>query len=124
VNETNPMPSIVKWWTSWVAAQSRRAILLLIGGGLVVVAAAAWAIFAYLSGSEAKLELLTYRLCVGQDKKPCPNDAAFVQDVGEDTVAKWAQKACANYKTRRIIINDGPTKDCSCYLADVRCSLE
>jgi hypothetical protein len=97
---------------------------VLIGGGLVVLAAAAWAIFAYRNGVEKRPELLTYRLCVGLEQTPCPSDAAFVQDAGEDTVSKWAQQQCAGYKARRIIINDGPTKECDCYLADVRCSSE
>jgi hypothetical protein len=92
-------------------------------GGLIVAAAAAWAIVAYWNDSQ-KPTLLTYRLCVGLEQKPCPSDAAFVQDHGEDTVAKWAQQQCAGYKARRIIINEGPTKDCDCYLADVRCSSE
>ena len=118
------MPSDLNGWTSWVAARSRREIVLLIVGGIVVVAAAAWAIFAYRHGADGKSEQLTYRLCVGAKKELCPNDATFVQNAGEDTVARWAQKECAGYKTRRIIINDGPTKDCDCYLADVSCSSE
>jgi hypothetical protein len=123
VNETNPPPANAQRWTSWVAARSRRAIFLLIGGGLVVIAATAWAILAYRKGSERPV-LLTYRLCVGLEQKACPSDAAFVQDAGEDTVSKWAQQQCAGYKARRIIINEGPSKECDCYLADVRCSQE
>ena len=124
MNETKPAPSNPKGWTSWIAPRSRLAISLFVGGGLVVVAGAAWAIFGYWNGSQGKSELLTYRLCVGLEQKLCPNDATFVRDIGQDTVAKWAQKECASYKTRRIIINDGPTKDCDCYVADVRCSSE
>ena len=124
VNDTKPMPSSPKRRASWAAMRSRRAILLFVGGGAVVVAGAAWAIFNYWHGTEGKAELLTYRLCVGREQKLCPNDATFVQNVGEDAVAKWAQRECASYRTRRIIINDGPTKDCDCYVADVSCSSE
>jgi hypothetical protein len=95
----------------------RREITLLVG---ILVAGAAWAIFIYLD--RAKPELLTYRLCVAQEQKPCPSDTAFVKNTGEDTVARWAQRECAGYKSRRIIINDGPSPDCGCFLADVRCS--
>ena len=122
MNETIPPPSSARRQMSWLAARSRRSIVLLVGGALLVIAAAL-AILAYRNGSE-KPTLLTYRLCVGLEQKPCPSDATFVQDAGEDTVAKWAQKQCAGYKARRIIINDGPTKECDCYLADVRCSSE
>ena len=118
------MPSDPKGLTSWVAARSRREIVLFIAGGIVVIAGAAWAIFTYRHGADGKSEQLTYQLCVGGEKALCPNDATFVQNAGEDTVARWAQKECAGYRTRRIIINDGPTKDCNCYLADVRCSSE
>jgi hypothetical protein len=124
VNETSPPPANAEPPTSSVAGRSRRAMQMLIGGGLVVLAAAAWAIFAYRNGVEKRPELLTYRLCVGLEQTPCPSDAAFVQDAGEDTVSKWAQQQCAGYKARRIIINDGPSKECDCYLADVRCSSE
>ena len=89
-----------------------------------MVAGAAWAVFSYGNDSEVKSELLTYRLCVGVEKKLCPDDATFVRNEGEDTVARWAQKECTSYKRRRIIINDGPTKECDCYVADVRCSSE
>jgi hypothetical protein len=124
VNEPEPLPSNPKGWTSWVAARSRREIMVLIVSGVVVVAGVAWAIFTYERGSEQKLELLTYRVCVGVDQKLCPNGASFVRDAGEDTVTRWAQRECASYKTRRIIINDGPTKECGCYVADVTCSSE
>ncbi len=124
MNETEPRPSSAKGWTSWVAARSRQEIRLLVGGGIVVAAVAAWAIFTYGNGSGGKPELLTYRLCVGVEQKLCPSDATFVRNAGEDTVARWAQKECASYKARRIVINDGPTKECDCYVADVRCSSE
>jgi hypothetical protein len=94
----------------------------LIVGGIVVAAAAAWAIFTYGNGSEP--ELLTYRLCVGSEQKLCPSDATFVRNTGEDTVTRWAQRECARYKVRRIVASDGPTKECGCYFADVRCSSE
>jgi hypothetical protein len=111
-------------WFSWAAPRSRREILLFVVCGIVVVAGIAWAILTYLNGSAGKAELLTYRLCVGHQKAQCPIDAAFVRDEGEDTVARWTQRQCASYKARRIVISDGPTKECGCYLADVRCSTE
>ena len=97
----------------------RRKVTVLVG---ILVAGAAWAIFIYLN--RAKPELLSYRLCVAKEQKPCPSDTAFVKDTGEDTVAKWAQRECAGYKSRRIIINDGPSPDCGCFLADVSCASE
>jgi hypothetical protein len=121
---TETKPSNVRRWLSWVTAQDRRAILLVVGGGLVVAAGAAWAIFSFLNGAAGKSELLAYQLCVGLEQKLCPSGATFVRNQGEDTVAKWVQKECASYKTRRIIIGDGPTKECDCYVADVRCSSE
>jgi hypothetical protein len=99
----------------------RRAI---VGGGIVLVAGAIWAVLTHRNGSGEKLELLTYRLCIGREQKLCPNDTAFVRNAGEDTAARWAQRECASYKSRRIIINEGPTKDCDCTVADVTCSSE
>ena len=121
---TETKPSNAKRWISWIAAQDRRAIVLLAGGGLVVAAGVAWAVFTFLNGSERKSELLVYKLCVGAEQKPCPSNTTFVRNQGEDTVTKWAQRECASYKTRRIIISDGPTKECGCYVADVSCSSE
>src|ERR1700732_3927726 len=92
-------------------------ILFLAGLGIVVAAEVVWAIVTYRNGSAGKQELLAFRLCVGREQKLCPSDLAFVQNAGEDTVTRWAQKECAGYKARRIIVNDGPTKDCDCYLA-------
>jgi hypothetical protein len=130
LKETEPTRSTTErrtsWfsWFSWAAPRSRREILLFVVCGIVVVAGIAWAILTYLNGSAGKAELLTYRLCVGHQKAQCPIDAAFVRDEGEDTVARWTQRQCASYKARRIVISDGPTKECGCYLADVRCSTE
>jgi hypothetical protein len=130
LKETEPTRSTTErrtsWfsWFSWAAPRSRREILLFVVCGIVVVAGIAWAILTYLNGSAGKAELLTYRLCVGHEKAQCPIDAAFVRDEGEDTVARWTQRQCASYKARRIVISDGPTKECGCYLADVRCSTE
>jgi hypothetical protein len=90
--------------------------------GIVVAAEVAWALITYLNGSAGKPEQLAFRLCVGREQKQCPSDTSFVQNAGEDTVTRWAQKECAGYKARRIIISDAPTKDCDCYMADVRCS--
>jgi hypothetical protein len=104
--------------------RSRPAMPLVVGGGIVVLAAAAWAIFSYRHGAGEKVELLTYRLCIGREQKLCPKDTTFVRNQGEDTAARWAQKECASYKARRIIMNDGPTKDCDCTVADVTCSSE
>jgi hypothetical protein len=98
--------------------------MLTAGGGIVVAAVAAWVTFTHGNGSEGKPELLTYRLCVGSEQKLCPSGATFVRNAGEDTVTKWAQKECARYKVRRIVASDGPTKECGCYVADVRCSFE
>jgi len=123
VNETKPLPPSPKGWTSWVAVRSRRDLVLILVG-IVVVAGAAWTILAHRNGTEGRSELLTYRLCVGNDQKLCPSDATFVRNAGEDTVTRWAQRECASYKARRIIISDGPTKECGCFLADVRCSSE
>jgi hypothetical protein len=97
----------------------RREITVLVA---ILLAGAAWAIFLYLN--RAKPELLSYRLCVANEQKLCPSDTAFVKNTGEDTVAKWAQRECAGYKSRRIIINDGPSPECGCFLANVNCSSE
>jgi hypothetical protein len=118
------MPSNPQGWTSWVTTRSGRKIVLLFGLGIVVAASAVWSIVADRLGAGGKSELLAYQLCVGREQGLCPSNATFVRNQGEDTVAKWAQKECASYKTRRIIISDGPAKDCDCYLADVRCSSE
>jgi hypothetical protein len=118
------MPSNLQRWTSWVTTRSGLKIVLLLGLGIGVVASAAWNVVADRPGAGRNSELLTYRLCVGREPGRCPNDTTFVQNAGEETVAKWAQKECAGYKARRIIINDAPTKDCDCVLADVRCSSE
>jgi hypothetical protein len=99
-------------------------MLFLAALGIVVAAEAVWAVVTYVKSSVGRPEQLAFRLCVGREQKLCPKDVAFVQDAGEDTLTKWAQKECASYKARRIIINDSPPKDCDCYLADVRCSSE
>ena len=116
------MPSNPQGWTSWVTTRSGRKIALLVGLGIVAAASAVWGIVADRFGAGGKSELLAYQLCVGREQGLCPKDTTFVPNVGEDTVARWAQKECAGYKARRIIVNDGPTKDCDCFLADVRCS--
>jgi hypothetical protein len=102
--------------------QISRRILFLAVLGVAVAAEVVWAVVTYLNGSAGKPEQLAFRLCVGREQKLCPSDAAFVQDAGEDTLTRWAQKECAGYKARRIIVNDSPSKDCNCYMADVRCS--
>ncbi len=99
----------------------RRELTVLVA---ILLAGAAWAAFTYLNGSRGKSDLLVFRLCVAQEQKGCPSDAAFVKNVGEDTVSRWAQNQCAGYRSRRIIVNDCPTKDCGCFLADVTCSSE
>jgi hypothetical protein len=98
----------------------RREITVLVA---ILLAGAAWAVFTYLNGSR-KSEVLVFRLCVAQEQKGCPSDTAFVKNVGDDTVTRWAQGPCAGYRSRRIIVNDGPTQDCGCFLADVTCSSE
>jgi hypothetical protein len=118
------MPSNPQGWTSWVTTRSGLKIVLLLALGVGVAASAVWNIAADRPAAGGKSELLAYQLCVGRDKGLCPKDTTFVPNVGEDTVTKWAQKECAGYKARRIIVNDGPTKDCDCFLADVRCSSE
>jgi hypothetical protein len=119
MKEAKPTPSSTKP-ASWIAGRLARALFL--AGGIAVVAGAAW--FAYRQGSPGKDEILVYRLCVGHEQKLCPNDATFVRNQGDDTLTQWAQKQCTGYKRRRIIVNDGPTKDCDCSLADVTCSSE
>jgi hypothetical protein len=118
------MPSNLQGWTSWVATRSGLKMLLLLGLGIGVAVAAAWDIVAERIGAGGKAELVAYQICVGRDKGLCPKDTTFVQNVGEDTAAKFAQRECAGYKARRIIINDAPSKECDCFLADVRCSSE
>ena len=123
MNETKPTPVRPPWRTSWLASPRRKMILLLILGS-VVLAEAVWAVVAYWQKAGSKPELLVYHLCVGTDQKLCPSDATFVRNQGEDTVARWAQRECAGYKARRIIVNEGPSKDCNCSLADVTCATE
>jgi hypothetical protein len=118
------MPSPTERLTSWMRAQNRRTALLLIGGCILLAAGGGWATFAYLHRSEGTAEVVIYRLCVGTDKARCPNDTDFVRNEGEDTVTRWTQRQCAGYRARRIIVNDAPTKDCDCFVADVRCSTE
>jgi hypothetical protein len=116
------MLSNAKDWISWIMVGNRRQIVLLVGGGLVVVAGAAWGIFTYWNHPR-QAELLTYRLCIGSQRERCPKDATFVRDEGEDTAARWTQRQCAGYKTRRIIISDA-SPECACQLADVSCMSE
>jgi hypothetical protein len=116
------MLSHAKNWASWVASRSRREIVLFIGGGLVVIATATWGIFTYWNHTQ-RAELLIYRLCIGSQPELCPSDATFVRDQGEDTAARWTQRECAGYRTRRIIISDAP-QGCACQLADVTCASE
>jgi hypothetical protein len=110
--------------TSWMRMLSRRTALLLIGVCILAAAGAGWGVFTYFHRSAGTSELLIYRLCIAADKGRCPNDLTFVRNEGEDTVTRWAQRQCAGYKARRIIISDGPTKECDCFVADVRCSSE
>jgi len=124
VEDAKSMLSNPQGWTSWVTTRSGLKIVLVLGLGIGVVASAAWNVVADRLGAAGKAELLTYQLCVGREQGRCPNDTTFVQNAGEDAVARWAQKECAGYKARRIIINDAPTKDCDCFLADVKCSSE
>ena len=118
------MPANPQGWIFRVTKRGGLKILLLLGLGIGVAASAVWDRVADRLRAPGKAELLAYQLCVGRDKALCPKDTTFVQNVGEDTVAKFAQRECAGYKARRIIVNDGPTKDCDCFLADVRCSSE
>jgi hypothetical protein len=123
VNEINPLPSNAKRWISWVGARSRRTKFLAVLG-VIVLGEVLWAAVTYWNSADGKLELLAYQLCVGRDQRLCPSGATYVRNEGEDTIARWAQKECASYKRRRIVVSDGPTKDCDCYVADVRCSSE
>jgi hypothetical protein len=107
-----------------VATRSGLKLLLLLGLGLGLAGTAVWNSVADRLGAPAKAELLAYQLCVGRDKGLCPKDTTFVQNGGEDSVAKFAQKECAAYKARRIIVKDAPSKDCDCFLADLKCSSE
>jgi len=96
---------------------------LIVGVGIVAVAGAAWAVLTHWGGAAQKQEVVVYRLCVGSDRSKCPADASFVRNEGEETVSRWAQRQCASYKRRRIIVNDGPA-DCNCTVADVTCASE
>jgi hypothetical protein len=118
------MPVNPQRWTAWMATRSGVKILLILGLGLGVAVSALWNIVGERLGAPAKTELLAYQICVGRDKGLCPKDTTFVQNVGEETVAKFAQKECAAYKARRIIVKDAPSKDCDCFLADLKCSSE
>jgi hypothetical protein len=118
------MPSAAERLIAWMRTRNRRTALLLVGGCILLAAGAAGATFAYLHRSGHTAEFIVYRLCVGTDKARCPNDTSFVRNEGEDTVTRWTQRQCAGYKARRIIVNDAPTKDCDCVVADVRCSTE
>jgi hypothetical protein len=89
----------------------------------IVLAELIWAAVTYWQKSEKKSEVLVYHLCVGTDPKLCPSGTSFLRNQGDDTVANWAQRECAGYKSRKIIVNEGP-KDCNCTLADVTCSTE
>ena len=90
---------------------------------LIVGAGAVWAVLTYWGGVAEKPEVVVYRLCVGSDRGKCPADSSFVRNEGEETISRWAQRQCASYKRRRIIVNDGPA-DCNCTVADVTCSSE
>jgi hypothetical protein len=118
------MPSNPQSWISWVATRSGLKILLIVGLGIGVAVSAVWDRVADRLGARGKAELAAYQLCVGREQGRCPSGTTFVQNLGEDTVTRWAQKECAGYKARRIIVNDAPSKDCDCFLADVRCSSE
>lgn len=123
MKDSDPVPSNTERWTTWIKTRSRQELRLLIVGGIVVVAGAAWGILTYWNSANEKAELLTYRLCVGSQAALCPKDATFVRDQGEETVPRWAQRQCASYKRRRIIISDAPT-ECACQIADVTCASE
>jgi hypothetical protein len=92
--------------------------------GIVVAVELVWAVVTYVKNTIGKPDQLAFRLCIAREPKLCPNDASFVQDAGEDTLTRWAQRECSSYKARRIIINDSAPKDCNCYFADVTCSSE
>jgi hypothetical protein len=91
--------------------------------GAIVLAEAIWAGVTYWQNSQKKPEFLVYHVCLGTDPKLCPSDRTFVLNQGEDALTKWAQRECAGYKARRIIVNDGPS-NCNCSLADVTCATE
>jgi hypothetical protein len=124
LNEANPVPSRAERWASWMRARSRPTAVLLIGGCILVLAGAGWAAFSYLHRSEQTAELMIYRLCVGTNQALCPSDTTFVRNEGEDTLTRWTQRQCTGFRARRIIVGDAPSKDCACYVADVRCSTE
>ncbi|HEY6255724.1 MAG TPA: hypothetical protein VIY51_08010 [Xanthobacteraceae bacterium] len=113
MNETRP--------TSRARAPRSLRFRLLVGAGIVAAAGAAWAVLDHWGTPEEKSEVIAYRLCVASAGDKCPADAAFVRNQGEDTVARWAQRECAGYKRRRIIVSDGPA-DCNCTIANVTCS--
>ena len=98
-------------------------IRLIVGAGIIAVAGIVWAVLTYWGGGADKQEVVVYRLCVGSDKGKCPAQSSFVRNEGEETVSRWAQRQCASYQRRRIIVNEGPA-DCNCTIADVTCSSE
>lgn len=106
------------------SANPRRRMILVGLLGAIVLGEAVWGGITYWQNSEKKPEFLVYHLCLGSDAKLCPPDLTFVRNRGEDTLTKWAQQECTGYKARRIIVNDGPSKDCNCSLADITCATE
>ena len=92
--------------------------------GAILLAEAIYAGVTYWQKNESKPEVLIFHVCLGSDAKLCPADATFVRNQGEDTLTKWAQRECSGYKARRIIVNDAPSKDCNCSLADLTCATE
>ncbi len=100
---------------------SNLRIRLAIAAGIVVIAAAAWAGVTYWERKQHESEVIAYKICVGSDKTKCPSDLGFVRDQGEETLNRWAQLQCSDFKRRRIIVNPGPA-DCNCTIADVTCS--
>lgn len=123
MNEGKPAPPPASRPAFWSALPRRKKFVLGLLGG-IVLAESVWAGVTYWQRSEKKPEFIVYHLCLGTEAKLCPADVTFVRNQGEDTLTKWAQQECTGYKARRIIVNDGPSKDCNCSFADVTCSTE
>jgi hypothetical protein len=104
-------------WLTWITVKSRREILSFLGAGLVVVAAAIWGVYKYFDRPAE----VTYHLCVGAEQKLCPKQYLFVKG-GPEALEAWVNKECTKYSRRHILQRQGPTAECRCFVADVRCS--
>jgi hypothetical protein len=122
VDEPKSLPPRVPLRTGRIISPRRRMIFLGLLGA-IVLGEAVWAGVTYWQ-SKQKPELIVYHLCLGSEARLCPPNLTFVRDQGEETLNRWAQRECSGYKARHIIVNDGPSKECNCSLADITCATE